>query len=150
VGTFYQSPPVSKEGFFIEAENGQITSPMEVQTNTTASAGNFIVTPNGTGNGTGGQLKYNFDLEEAASLYVWARVFAPTGADNSFYIRQQGEPFATWSLSYDDTNWVWQKYGTAFSFSAGGNNVIIGTREDGTQADKIYIGDGDPRILDNF
>ena len=150
VGTFYQSPPVSKVGFFIEAENGQITSPMEVQSISTASAGNFIVTPNGTGNGTGGQLKYNFDLEEAASLYVWARVFAPTGADNSFYIRQQGMTFADWHLSYDDTNWIWQKYGTAFSFSAGGNNVIIGTREDGTEADRIYIGDEDPRIIDNF
>lgn len=148
VGTIYQAPPVEKSEFLMEAENAGVTSPMAVASDSAAWAGHYVVTPNGTGNGTGGEIEWIFDLDVAANLYVWGRVYASTGADNSFFIKQNGGTLATWSVPDDDTDFFWRKYGTAFSFSDGTNSIILETREDGAQIDKLYIGSGDPTAFE--
>ncbi len=75
----------------LEAEQGALTAPMVLATDTKASGGKYIWVPNGTGNLTdplaaGGQAVYSFNIPAAGNYRVWGRVIANTVSDNSFFI----------------------------------------------------------------
>jgi hypothetical protein len=73
---------------FIEAEDGDLISPMQPAANSSASEGYYISTNTfGQGNAS-----FTFDIQQPGRYWMQAMVLAPSGGRNSFYIGLDGEP----------------------------------------------------------
>gem|GEM_PF-2782823 len=121
---------------WIEAEEGDIYAPMQITAHTSASNGDCIRVPSGSG--TGGYAAYRFDIQEAGSYWIWGRFLAPNGASNSFFISVNGESNAIWSLPAS-TAWQWARFGAAKTFQAGRHTILIRHREYNTHLDRLLI-----------
>jgi len=136
----------------LEAEQGELTSPMVSLNDTTASGGKCIWVANGKGNLTdpmkaGGQAVYSFDVPVAGNYRVWARVMANTTADNSFFVAMDYDPYVTWNTALAGKNtWAWdvvkdrnRSDASTFTLSAGTHTLVIKQMEDGTKIDAIVV-----------
>ena len=136
----------------LEAEEGELTSPMVSLNDTTASGGKCIWVANGKGNLTdpmkaGGQAVYTFDVPVAGNYRVWARVMANTTADNSFFVAMDYDPYVTWNTALAGKNtWAWDVVkdrngsdASTFPLSAGTHTLVIKQMEDGAKIDAIVI-----------
>jgi hypothetical protein len=135
------------QALYLEAEDavGQAClKPATLEFSATASGQHALTVLNGVGTSTpsatsDGRAAYIFGTSQAATLYVWARVFAPTANDDSFFLQLDGGTWNTWALA-DNASWQWRKFGTAFSSVAAGNHTLaLAWREDGTWVDQIVI-----------
>ena len=157
------------EKVWLEAENGALMAPFGVAWDEGSSSGSYIVVPNGSGNAwnssqDAGYAEYEFQISESGDYVIWARVLAPSGSDNSFFITIDGGEFALWDIQ--PTNiWVWDQVNdrngpdpVSYNLKAGRHTLIVKQREDGTKLDKILItndfeflpngfGDKNPTIL---
>ncbi len=136
----------------LEAEQGELTSPMVSLNDTTASGGKCIWVADGKGNLTdplkaGGQAVYTFDVPVAGNYRVWARVMANTTADNSFFVAMDYDPYVTWNTALAGKNtWAWdvvkdrnRSDASTFPLSAGTHTLVIKQMEDGTKIDAIVV-----------
>ena len=74
-----------------------------------ASGNKFIGVPNGAGSNSGSYVKYNISIPKSGSWYFWARVIAPSVADNSFYWAFDIEDKDAVSADTNKTN-IWDFY----------------------------------------
>ena len=100
---------------FLEAENGILTAPMVSRTDSTASNGQFVEVPSGTGNnlndatnGGPGQVRFAISISQAGTRALWARTKAPDDASDSFYVTRNGTLVKEWSVP-QSTTWKWNK-----------------------------------------
>jgi hypothetical protein len=128
----------------VEAESGIITSPMMIQSSVTASGGQFVVVPEGSGNtfddvtnGGPGQVSLPFDIPQGGTYALWARTIAPNGGSDSFYVTSGSSLISEW-LVPTSAAWKWTKVAEVF-VGAGAFNVEFRHREDGTQLDKVIL-----------
>ena len=68
----------------VEAETGILTAPMVIQSSGTASGGQFVVVPQGSGdnfndgtNGGPGQVSHSVNIPQGGTYALWARTIAP-------------------------------------------------------------------------
>jgi hypothetical protein len=74
---------------WIEAEDGDISSPMQIENGDADSSGAFIIVPNGSGDNynadvPSGSVAYHFEVPVSGAYTIWGRVLAPNGSDDSF------------------------------------------------------------------
>ena len=141
-------PPLAN--IWIEAEAGNLNSPMQIMDDPEASSGSYIEVPNGQGNASSpslddGYAQYTFVVPTDGNYIIWCRVLALTGIDDSFFIGVDDQPAALWYPSHSD-DWIWQKTndraiaGTEVHLlTAGTHKLTIYQREDGTKIDRILI-----------
>ena len=91
---FLVTPAVSAQNFlpgqYIEAEDGIMTSPMEVGINDTASGGEYVF----TNTDFQGSVTFTFDIQSAGRYMMEAMILTPapnTDGRNSFYVGLDGE-----------------------------------------------------------
>jgi hypothetical protein len=157
----------------IEAEaardpfRGGITSPMMIRDDSSASGGSFIEVAAGnnaqnTTPGSDGVAKLSFSVGNAGNYRVWARVKAPTNADDSFWVRMgtwvpaaEGEVdghyaygnWIKWNGMPLGSGWHWVQIkaegaSAAAQFALSGDHQLqIGYREDGTKLDAVVVTD---------
>ncbi len=87
------------------------------------------------------RVRFTFDVPVADSYRLYARVAAPSGSDDSFWVRVNGGSWIKW----------WQGLGTAggfawrevaqspFTLPTGSVQLDIAYREDGTLLDKLFL-----------
>jgi hypothetical protein len=128
----------------LEAETGSLTAPMVVQSGATASGGQFVEVPNGTGdnfnditNGGPGQVNLPINIPQSGTYALWARTIAPTGTSDSFYVTRNGTLISEWTVP-SSTAWKWNKIANA-SLSVGVVNLAFRQREDGTKLDQVLL-----------
>lgn len=128
----------------VEAETGILAAPMVIQSSGTASGGQFVVVPQGTGdnfndgtNGGPGQVSHSINIFQGGTYALWARTIAPNGGSDSFYVTSSGTLIREWSIP-DSTTWKWNKVAEVF-VGAGAFNLEFRQREDGTQLDKVVV-----------
>ena len=87
----------------LEAESGSLTAPMVVQSCGTASGGQYVVVPQGTGNnfndgtnGGPGQVSHSINIPQGGTYALWARTIAPNGSSDSFYVTSSGTLIREW------------------------------------------------------
>jgi len=89
----------------LEAESGNLTAPMVIQSDPAASGGRFVEVPQGTGdntndatNGGPGQANFSINVPEAGTYFLWARTLASTarGEKRSFYVTGNGTRIRKW------------------------------------------------------
>jgi uncharacterized protein affecting Mg2+/Co2+ transport/uncharacterized protein (DUF2141 family) len=136
--------------FWIEAENGDISSPMEIADDTEASDGGYIEAPNGSGYPSTpskeyGYAEYTFDILSAGNYMIWGRVLAMNGHEDSFFVSVDGGDAVLWDTQLSNT-WVWDQVvnrgetdPASFNLQAGTHTLTIYQREDGSKLDRILI-----------
>ena len=135
--------------FWLEAECAAVGSSWVVRDDAAASEGKFAVYP--SGNAYGGPPadiaanRIRFTVNAAAGTYqLFARVSAPSGLDDSYYVRVNNGAWFTWNGSMAPGNgFSWNKYpGPVPIFGKGLNTIDFAFREDGTRLDKLYLTQG--------
>ena len=147
--------------------------------NTVSSAGASGMAITASDNSQGAFVSYAFNLANAGSYVLYARVFSPNNTDDSFYAPTQGEfdgnstnpSLAINNLSNSNNTsyrWVNTNAGTfvgeggtttgtapLYTMAAGANTFTLRAREDGLMLDAVAFGSGadasitDASILDN-
>jgi len=164
------TPGDSALGIWIEAESPDtITDPMQILSDVDASGGQYIeVAPgnNDTGNPPAdGHVTYVFTV--AGGTYkILGRAIAPSGSDDSFWVRIQGATTNTindvsgwwkWGI-VNSQDWFWSPVRSMddnsqtveFTMAAGTYTLEMAYREDGTLLDRLLITDDlalDPATL---
>ncbi|MEM1069868.1 MAG: SdrD B-like domain-containing protein, partial [Planctomycetota bacterium] len=125
-------------------------SPWKVYHSSSASGGEYIKAPNGSGshyNSTPHEksVKYSFDVHKTGNYELSARVLANSAADNSLWVRVNGGSWVQWHINID-SDWQWQtvtdgwdQYTTTFHLQEGTNHLEVKVREDGTKVDKWMV-----------
>ncbi|MFW6032859.1 MAG: hypothetical protein ACOCTI_05755, partial [Phycisphaeraceae bacterium] len=138
---------------YLEAENAtSLGSLWQTNSDSDASNGSYIEVAPGNNSttsapGSDGIASYTLSNLDAGTYKLWARVIAPSAADDSFWIRMDGGTWIKWNnvASGSATTWTWDDDGSlSWTLSAGDHALEVGYREDGTQLDRIYVtADGD-------
>jgi len=133
---------------WIEAENGIINSPMQIETDSLACNGKYITTPEGTGNTTNPSAEaiYNVDIKQSGDHYIWLLIYGPSGNNDALYIGPNGAYDRVYPSQSGQYEWVQveveHKSGNyAHHLNAGINRIAIGHGEELARADKILITD---------
>ncbi len=84
------------------------------------------------------------DLRAGEPLYLYGRIDAPTGDDDSFWVRLNGGPWVAWKMGIrQGKGFVWNRFPGSFTAQAGPNLLELAYREDGTKLDRIYFSNQD-------
>ncbi|MHC4511237.1 MAG: hypothetical protein ACYTAO_20200, partial [Planctomycetota bacterium] len=160
---YRSAPPQPTEQIYLEAEAGNITAPMTVRDDASASGGQYIGTDDGIGdeNDTApadGAATYTFTAE--GGVYTISLRVIITGGSNSFWVRiptatsqthedpdQPGTGWIRFNDISDGAAWHWDEVHSNdhsdavvnLTLPEGQNTLEIVRREDGTLLDAIVI-----------
>jgi hypothetical protein len=142
------NPPVLADAsIWLEAECGVVGSGWQTLNDASASNGKYLNWPTGTASNTppsdipANKVTFNFNVSQAGSYYLFARIRAASGNDDSFWIRvNNGSWIKWWEGIIQGNNFNWnQATGSPFNLVSGNNVIDFAWREDGTHLDKIVV-----------
>ncbi|WKN31500.1 PKD domain-containing protein [Porifericola rhodea] len=141
-----QSGTASGEEIWLEGECSELGSSWTVIEDGAASGGSYVVAENVNNYSEpsdvpSNRVRFNFNLSEAGTYHLFARVRALSSGDDSFWVR------------LDDGNWIqwWQGITTGSTFnwnevsdspfplSSGSHTLDFAYRESNTQLDKLHL-----------
>jgi hypothetical protein len=90
---------------WLEAERGQLTSPMAKGNDGTASAGQYVWAPESAANvssasQSGGTAQYAVSVTTADVYVIWARVYPSADGSGAFYLQMDNDPYLTWDIPF--------------------------------------------------
>ena len=90
---------------WLEAENGQLTSPMAKGNDSAASAGQYVWAPEspadvGSAFQSGGMAQYTLSVTTADTYVIWARVNPNVDSSGAFHLQMDSEPYLTWDIPF--------------------------------------------------
>jgi hypothetical protein len=131
----------------IEAEDGDISSPLRVGEDSSASGGAYISATSGSNTESPErEASYEFSVSEDGAYYLWARLYGPDEDSDAIYIGLDG----SWNRVYPDTTgqYVWVRVATSrnsdeygFSLSSGAHEIQVGHAELYTRLDALVVTD---------
>lgn len=132
--------------WWLEAESGIISNDwLAIGGDATASGNEYVSTEQNVGQNyttagdpAAGRCTLAFNAWETTTYHIWARVKAPSGSDDSLFVKFDSDPYAMWDLNEGSAQWVWQKW-TSKSLTAGPHSLIFCQREDGFAIDKVCL-----------
>ncbi len=152
IGDACESAGSAQSEFWLEAECASVGSGWRVANSSSASNGSYVVVPKGNSTSTApadvpaNRVRFIVTNAEQGIYTLFARIGAPSGYDDSFWVRING---GTWYKWYEGmtrtagTDFAWNKYpGGLPSLKAGYNTIDFAYREDGTLLDKLYLAKG--------
>lgn len=135
---------------WIEAESGDLNSPMNLKEDYTASAGHYVITD--TGRSTSeppldGHITYNFNVVSDTVYKIWIRTQAPTREDDSFWFKLDDNDWFPMNEVEPSTEWIWNEVHNSdsenvvvtYNLAEGHHTLTVAYREDGTLLDKFLI-----------
>jgi hypothetical protein len=136
-------------GLWLEAEDAEVSVPMIIHSDSEASASMAIGVPNGVGSfgspsSQAGYAEFSFDIEASGDYFIWGRVLAPSGKDDSFFVAVDNDEFIRWNTQ-QSIEWIWDKVWSnsidpiVYSLQPGVHTLYILHREDGALLDRILI-----------
>ena len=142
----------TETAFWLEAECATVGSNWKTVANGNASNGNHVVFPRGNAmdappaDVAANRIRFTVANAEAGHYNLFARIGAPSGLDDSFWVRINGGDWYKWSggmTRTSGTGLAWNRYpGPQISLPAGASTIDFAYREDGTLLDKLYLGKG--------
>ena len=138
---------------WLEAECAEVGSNWQILYDQNASEGFFAtITPGLNSTSTppsspDDYVRFNFEVSEAGDYKVFGRVVAPSGSDNSFWVRANGGTWVKWNGIQGSSSFVWDQVHdnnnsntpVTFALNQGANTVDFAYREDGTKLDKVFV-----------
>ncbi len=135
----------------LEAEEGELSSPMVSQNSAGAFGGKYILGEYGSGSAS-----YTFTIQSAGNYKIWGRFIAPDGESDSFFVKMDEGGEDIWDMHPNSNIWNWNRvngrdYGGVKSYylTAGTHTLVIRARESGAKLDKIIITNDDNFIPSN-
>lgn len=132
---------------WLEAECANtLGSLWDAPASSTASSGAYIRIQAGNNStqsaptNSNGYATYNFNIASAGTYNLWARVRTPSASDDSFWIKIDNGSWINWNGIKSSSEWNWDILPDAFYLGVGSHTITVGYREDGTDLDKLYIG----------
>src|SRR5262245_6382589 len=138
------SAAAGAQTFWLEAECGTVGSLWNRTTDSTASNSQYVTIQPGNNStasaptNTAGYLNYAFNVTQAGTYRVFARVLGPTANDDSFWVRMDGGSWVMWN-NWWNPNWVWAVTPNTYNLAAGAHTLTFAYREDGARLDKLNI-----------
>jgi polygalacturonase len=141
-------PPVTVTA---EAENGTVTSPMQVQPDPAASGGHYVTVASGQNSKTSapsnGSSVIPFTVGTAGTYRIWGGVITPTDDDDSFWVRVDNGTWTDWNDIAPGSSWHWADVTddtnsdapVLVNLAAGAHTISFAYREDGTKLDRVLI-----------
>jgi Glycosyl hydrolase family 98/Secretion system C-terminal sorting domain/Glycosyl hydrolase family 98 C-terminal domain len=135
---------ISNNDVWLEAECATVGSLWNINPDQGASHGSFVTIQPGNNNSSAattnptGHVIFNFDIAEAGSYKLWARVRCPNASDDSFYLKMNGLGWASWNNITNSSDWVWA-YFQSYTLTSGPQTLTVAYREDGAALDKLYL-----------
>ena len=134
---------VNKGDLVLEAESAAVTPPMVVADDAAASGGKYVMLPEGP---EGGEVEFRTRMQHAGKYEMLARVIAPSGIADSFYVQINAGPKYTydaaggtqWRLSPVVARELEGKRLVA-ELREGENSIVIAGREPGTKLDQLVL-----------
>lgn len=139
-------------GLMQEAEEGVLSGNFEIDSDSTASNGQYVHVPNGAGNSfnmpdSAHQVEYCFNVETAGTYRIKGGIYADSGRDNSFFVKVDNAPSGgyLWDFPKNTTyqeDYVSNRNGAdpvEVVLSAGEHTVTIFLREDGGRLDTLEL-----------
>lgn len=129
----------------IEAESSTPMAPMVVATDPAASGDSYVWAPDGVGSnhtapGGPGFVSHTVAFPRDDNYYFWARVIAPDGSHDSFFVYVDSTPIVNpWHVP-NSSNWRWRYIGE-MPLSEGDHDVIFLQRDHGTKLDRFLVAD---------
>lgn len=130
--------------------NGSTVSYLEAET-VTSKTGTFtqatctecsgtanMQTANGSGDSDANYLKYDLEVTNGGSFYIYLLSQGPDGSSDSFNVAvDSGSNYQVTTGSAG--SWAWKKPSSSISLSTGTHTLYIKVREDGAKVDKIAL-----------
>ena len=136
----------------IEAEEGNLSWPMRIRDDESASAGGYIWVPTRSKE-VAGYAEYHFKVLEAAEYVIWGRQVSNNRTRDSFFVSIDGKKEIVWHTKRGGRDkWTWDVVSNRaegdsrdtanpehFFLTAGTHTLKIKQRENGTKLDKVLI-----------
>lgn len=145
------SSPQVADRIDLEAEAARLEEPMRIAADPGASGGAFTVVANGTAQSGEGWAEFSVPVPTAGDYLLWARVRAPDGRSNSFYVTVDGGDRIVFDVPGPGEDavapdWTWAplvRRGSTepwrYRLGAGAHRLRLINRQDGTQLDRIVL-----------
>ncbi len=135
--------------FYLEAEDGVLSGPLEIGASELASGAKFITaTVAAEPADMPGEARavYEFTLDAPADYVVWGRLHSPSATSNRFWVQMDDGSFYLWRISTGDA-WFWDdvhddtSYGVplVFSLAAGAHRLTLANAVTGAELDRLYF-----------
>ena len=141
------APPSSgaAQTYWLEAECAEVGSKWTVKNSSAAANGQYAY-PNNTRYSTPTEssanwVRFTVQTTEAAAFKMFARLDAPSGTSDSYYVRINGGSWYSWSRGLSgETGFVWKAFDkNPLQLKSGANTIDIAFREEGTLLDKLML-----------
>ncbi|WKN33205.1 malectin domain-containing carbohydrate-binding protein [Porifericola rhodea] len=140
------APPLPQTSFWLEAECATIGSNWRVREDDEASGEEYLTIREGLNShsnapiGAANHLVFNFNLSNADSYKIFARVKASSSADDSFWFKVNNGTWIEWAENVKSYDFDWKEVANnPFSLNEGNNTITFAYREDGAQLDKLFV-----------
>ena len=133
----------------LEAESGAVKAPVKVFEDAAASAGKYVLAPEGPDHkeiSIGGDVSYRIVVAEPGEYVLWLRTLFSGACGNSLGVLIDGQDVGkVEDAVFDQWHWVPLR-GRRFTLAAGEHSLVLTNREDGAACDQILLTqDGDYR-----
>lgn len=138
---------------WLEAECGALGSNWRTIGATGVSGGSYVEPLPGK-NSTGAppadvpanRVSYTISLPQPDAYRLHARIKAPSGGDDSYWVRVNGGNWIKWWQGLQTNAFAWREVlGSPFNLAAGTVRIDFAYREDGTLLDKLYLTNSDTK-----
>ncbi|WP_276260062.1 G8 domain-containing protein [Haloglomus litoreum] len=138
----------SEHEAWLEAEDGGIERPWEVEEDASASGGAYITTSGVDSKDeppSEGHATYRFRVA-SGEYHVRGRVQAPDGNADSFWVRVDGGEWHRWDGMRTRGGWEWESVPgeegpRTFALPGGEHTLTVAFREDDTKLDRLVVTD---------
>ena len=142
-------PPGSddpQDEFWLEAECASVGSSFERATDGAASEGSYVTFRGAASMSeppvdvAANRVRFVIERAVAGQYQFYARIIAPDGNSDSFWVRINDGPWIKWASGLTTTTFAWKAVaGGSYELQAGANTVDIAYREPNVQLDKVYL-----------
>lgn len=145
---YVQASGESVDPIALEAECATVGANWSVVSTDFASLGTALTAAPGFNNtsnitapsGIDDRVTFTFEVPTAGAYTIHARVNAPTGSDDSFWVRVNGGNWFVWNnIGINSPAFIWSALPGTYNLPAGEVTIDFAYREDGTALDKLQL-----------
>ncbi|CAH0999300.1 hypothetical protein LEM8419_00598 [Neolewinella maritima] len=135
--------------YWLEAECAQVGSRWQRQSTGSASGSQYVVvsgrnsTSAAPADEAANRVRFTLIGASSGNYRLWARIDAPSGLDDSFWVRVNGGAWYRWYRGIEQgKGFTWNQLPLTLPLREGANTVDFAYREDGTRLDKLFLTKG--------
>jgi hypothetical protein len=130
--------------YYLEAESGNVQSPMVIAASTNASSGRYVYSQSSES----GAVTFNLNASVTGNYVIWCRILSVSSSSDSFYISLDGGPETVYSTAQNiwSKTWQWTRINSEasadaleFSLGQGTHTLRFRAREQSTMLDSLYV-----------